>query len=111
MGTSVGLALQAADVEVRLTDADASHLRLAVSLGAGIPLSDDSPDPDLVIVGVPPALLGRIVADALHRYPNAIVTDLGSVKAQAAAAVRAQAPDAADRYAGGHPMPKERASP
>ncbi|GAB3434463.1 prephenate dehydrogenase [Flindersiella endophytica] len=104
MGTSVGLALQAADVEVLLTDADASHLRLAVSLGAGIPLSDDSPDPDLVIVGVPPALLGRIVADALHRYPNAIVTDLGSVKAQAAADVRTLAPDASGRYAGGHPM-------
>lgn len=104
MGTSVGLALQAADVEVLLTDADASHLRLAVSLGAGMSLSDDSPDPDLVIVGVPPALLGRIVADALHRYPNAIVTDLGSVKAQAAADVRELAPDAADRYAGGHPM-------
>lgn len=104
MGTSVGLALKAAGVEVLLTDADASHLRLAVSLGAGIQWSDDSPDPDLVIVGVPPALLGRLAADALHRYPNAIVTDLGSVKAQAVADVRALAAGAADRYAGGHPM-------
>lgn len=106
MGTSVGLALRRAGVEVLLTDTDPAHLRLAVSLGAGVPAGpDDSlPEPDLVIVGVPPALLGSVTAAALRRHRRAIVTDLGSVKAPAVAELAERAKDEMHRYVGGHPM-------
>jgi len=110
MGTSVALALRRGGVEVSLEDADPGHLRLAVSLGAGTPVDEtarpDRPDqaPDLVIVGVPPVALGAVIAEALERYPHAVVTDLGSVKAAVLADVSARAPRWLDRYVGGHPM-------
>jgi prephenate dehydrogenase len=106
MGTSTALALHRSGAEVLLEDLDAAHLRVAVSLGAGIPYAGASPDPapDLVVVGVPPAALGRVVADALARFPDSTVTDVGSVKAAALASVERLAPDAVDRYVGSHPM-------
>jgi prephenate dehydrogenase len=104
MGTSVGLALSRVGVEVLFEDLDAGHVRVAVSLGAGVPARPDGGDPELVVVGVPPAALSSAIADALERFPQATVTDLGSVKAAAAAAVAAAAPESLDRYVGGHPM-------
>ncbi|MGW0227216.1 prephenate dehydrogenase [Actinopolymorpha singaporensis] len=116
MGTSVALALRRSGVEVLLEDADPGNLRVAVSLGAGVPVSSgdatgggpaDLSDPtDLVVVGVPPAALGTVIAEALARFPAAAVTDLGSVKAAALADTRAHASagPGLDRYVGGHPM-------
>ncbi|MEQ4210097.1 prephenate dehydrogenase [Actinopolymorpha sp. B9G3] len=122
MGTSVGLALSRAGLEVLLEDRDPGHVRVAVSLGAGVPASradvggadgpgetdgaagTDGAEPDLVVVGVPPAALGTVIADALERFPRATVTDLGSVKAATVVAVAARAPEFLDRYVGGHPM-------
>ena len=110
MGTSVALALRRGGVEVSLEDANPQHLRLAVGLGAGTPIvegvraPDQAEQPDLVIVGVPPAALGAVIAEALERYPGAVVTDLGSVKAAVLADVSARAPQWLDRYVGSHPM-------
>jgi prephenate dehydrogenase len=115
MGTSVALALVRAGVEVLLDDPDPAHLRVAVSLGAGTPMSSTGPDAaragtgdvdevGLVVVSVPPAVLGTVIAEALVRFPGAIVTDLGSVKAATLDDVTARAPDHLDRYVGGHPM-------
>ncbi|MFD2080809.1 prephenate dehydrogenase [Actinopolymorpha cephalotaxi] len=113
MGTSVALALRRYGVEVLLEDADPGNLRVAVSLGAGVPvtpaeaLANNTADSaDLVVVGVPPSALGTVIADALTRFPGAAVTDLGSVKAAALAGTRAHASTQAglDRYVGGHPM-------
>ncbi|WP_020577021.1 prephenate dehydrogenase [Actinopolymorpha alba] len=105
MGTSVALALGRAGVEVYLEDADPAHLRVAVSLGAGGPMPPDAElQPDLVIVGVPPSALGPVIAAALARFPQATVTDLGSVKAAALADATRHAPALLDRYVGSHPM-------
>jgi prephenate dehydrogenase len=115
MGTSVGLALRRAGVEVFLEDVDPANLRVAVSLGAGKPLaasaggeaeagSATGAEVDLAVVGVPPAALGRVIADALARFPAATVTDLGSVKAAALADAGTHAAADLDRYVGGHPM-------
>lgn len=118
MGTSTGLALRRAGVEVLLSDTSPGHLRLAVSLGAGMPIEPGvepgaaGVEPDLVIVGVPPAALGSVVAEQLARHPNATVTDLGSVKAQALAAIAERTPDGIERYVGSHPMAgSERSGP
>ena len=60
---------------------------------------------ELVVVATPPASAAEVVLDALHRYPNAVVTDVASVKASIEAAVLLGASaDDAQRYVGSHPM-------
>ena len=102
LGTSVGLALRAHDVEVVLSDVDEENLRTASGLGAGKPGSWQ--DARLVIVAVPPDHLGTTIA-AVLLGSSAVVTDVGSVKAAPLAEVTEQVPpEALARYVGGHPM-------
>jgi prephenate dehydrogenase len=108
VGTSIGLALGRAGIEVLLSDASADHLRTASGLGAGRPGTPDD-RPQLVVVAVPPDHLGAVIASAL-RTSDAVVTDVGSVKSGPLAAV-AGAPGVG-RYVGGHPMAgSERSGP
>jgi prephenate dehydrogenase len=79
IGTSIGLALRRAGVQVALFDNDEATLRLATSVGAGTPL-DSSVTPRLVVVAVPPDHVGSVAIAALARWPKAVVTDVGSVK-------------------------------
>lgn len=103
IGTSVGLALTRSGLGVHLDDADARMVRVASSLGAGS--ADPVDAPTLVVVAVPPDHLGEVVADALTRWPEAVVTDVGSVKVKPLADVRALVPaDLLVRYVGSHPM-------
>jgi len=116
MGTSVGLALRRHGVRVWLTDATDRHGSLAESIGAGDWTSgpdDMSIDPQLVVVGVPPAVAGEVVAKALGQFPDAVVTDLASVKGPVVAAVNALTdPVQRTRYVPGHPMAgSERSGP
>ncbi|HZC25877.1 MAG TPA: prephenate dehydrogenase, partial [Actinopolymorphaceae bacterium] len=108
MGTSVALALIRAGVDVLLEDSSPAHLRVAVSLGAGRAAGPDDLEagngPDLVVVAAPPAVLGGLIASALARFPDATVTDLGSVKAAALVGAAVEAGPGLDRYVGGHPM-------
>ncbi|MGZ4428245.1 MAG: prephenate dehydrogenase [Nocardioidaceae bacterium] len=109
LGTSIGLALRAAGVEVALADVSEENLRIATGLGAGTP---DDVDPQLVVVAVPPDHLAEEIALAL-RETDAVVTDVGSVKAAPLRAVSAQVDEAAlRRYVGSHPMAgSERSGP
>lgn len=111
LGTSIGLALRRAGVEVLLSDVSADHVRTASGLGAGR-ATTDADRPQLVVVAVPPDLLGPVIAAALERTAayGAVVTDVGSVKAGPLAAV-ADRPGV-ERYVGGHPMAgSERSGP
>jgi len=109
IGASIGRCLTAAGVEVFLEDADHAHAVVAASRGAGMVAK---PRPDvvsLVVVATPPSVVAQIVVDALHRYPNAIVADVASVKASIEAAVlrltaETGRPEDAGRYVGTHPM-------
>jgi len=110
MGTSVGLALRRRGVPVLLDDADPRIARVAVSVGAGDTPNSQSA-PQLVVVAVPPDHLGGSVVDALRRWPDAAVTDVGSVKVKPLTEVLA-AGVATQRYVGGHPMAgSERSGP
>jgi prephenate dehydrogenase len=116
MGTSVGLALRRHGVRVWLSDAADRHGSLAESIGAGdamVSPDDTSIDPQLVVVGVPPAVAGEVVAKALGRFPDAVVTDLASVKGPVVAAVAGLTdPVQRTRYVPGHPMAgSERSGP
>lgn len=112
LGTSIGLACSHAGIEVLLSDTSVEHLRTASGLGAGRP-STAADRPQLVVVAVPPDALGAVVAQALRERPDAVVTDVGSVKSGLPAQVeRAVGPEVARRYVGGHPMAgSERSGP
>ena len=111
LGTSVGLALSARGVEVWLRDLQHEHVRTAIGLGAGTPAPEGA-RPALVVVAGPPDHLADAVADALEST-DAVVTDVGSVKAAPLAAVRARVgADQLARYVGSHPLAgSERSGP
>src|SRR5918998_1594318 len=110
LGTSVGLACRRNGIEGLLTDVSAEHVRTASGLGAGRATRRDD-RPQLVVVAVPPDHLGPEIVAAL-RGTDAAVTDGGSIKGEPARVVAEQAPDAAPRYVGGHPMAgSERSGP
>ncbi|MGC3956262.1 MAG: prephenate dehydrogenase [Propionicimonas sp.] len=103
VGASVGCALTRAGVTVHVADKVSSHARVAASRGAG---TIRKPDPEavrLVVVAVPPGALADVIAKALRTYPNATVTDVGSVKGTILASLRATGLDLS-RYVGSHPM-------
>lgn len=101
LGTSLGLALSQTGAQVHLEDLEPQAVDTAVSMGAGSAQPCD--DPQIVFVAVPPEAIADEVAAALERFPNATVTDVGSVKAEPIAALAAAGADLS-RYVGGHPM-------
>ena len=111
IGTSIALVCRRIGLEVTLRDTSSEHLRTASGLGAGRPARDGD-GPQLVVVAVPPSSVGAAVADALRRT-DAVVTDVGSVKAAPLDEI-ARSVDAAElrRYVGSHPMAgSERSGP
>ena len=100
IGASIGIGLCTEGWSVSISDRDANAEALARSIGAGSAPGEH--DPELIIVAVPPAVSGAVVAEALNTWPDAIVTDVASVKAPIAAA--AEATGHAHRYVGSHPM-------
>ncbi|UFU04457.1 prephenate dehydrogenase [Ruania suaedae] len=105
LGTSIGLALSVRGVEVTLADTSPSMLALARDLGAGT-IPAHPPMPQLVVVAVPPDVTSEEVAAALRRFPDAVVTDVASVKSVLLRELRAEAGPELDlsRYVGSHPM-------
>ena len=104
LGTSLALALRTADVEVQLSDTSPTSLALARDMGAGTPHDKHSPEPQIVVVATPPDVTADVVVAQLSAHPNAVVTDVASVKERVAAEVRARAGAEARRYVGSHPM-------
>ncbi len=101
LGTSLGLALARQSVTATLEDQSKANLRLAIEYGAGV---ESGPEPDLVIVCVPPDLTADVVIAQLQKHPHAIVTDVASVKSKIASEVSAALPTHSHRYIGSHPM-------
>lgn len=110
LGTSIGLALTEKGVDVALADLSPTAVRLAVDYGAGRPARDDD-RPGLVIVAVPPDVTARTVAHELAAHPDALVTDVASVKAGILRELLELGADVS-RYLGTHPMAgRERGGP
>ena len=108
IGTSIALALRERDIEVHLDDVSRSNLELAVSRGAGT--ADPVVAPELVVVAVPPAEVVDAVTRALETWPEAVVTDVASVKADLVTQIAAL--PGAERFVGSHPMAgSERSGP
>jgi prephenate dehydrogenase len=102
LGTSIGLSLRKQNVDVSLEDASPAVASLAVDFGAGRNLKSDD-DVKLVVVCVPPDVTAKTIVDALNRFPNAIVTDVASVKETILEEVNSSSADTS-RYVGSHPM-------
>ena len=103
VGASVAMALTRAGVAVHLEDKRRSHALVAASRGAGTVEPIDPAEVRLVVVATPPQALAGVIHEALRRYPQATVTDVGSVKGVVLASLRATGTDLA-RYCGSHPM-------
>jgi len=102
LGTSIGLRLRQHGVDVILDDVSPAARSLAIDYGAGrAPANDDRPT--LVVVAVPPDVTATIVATELERFPEALVTDVASVKVAPLVELRALGADVS-RYIGSHPM-------
>lgn len=113
VGTSLGIALTARGDRVTLEDPSPTAVRLARDLRAGEVAADDatSEPPDLVVVAAPPDVTAAAVVAALRRWPDAVVTDVASVKEAVLRDVLASGADAC-RYVGSHPMAgRERSGP
>lgn len=115
LGTSVALGLRSQGVDVLLNDASPVALGLAADYGAGriapatsataaATLDDaEANTPKIVVVCVPPDVAGQVVMEQLTAWPDAIVTDVTSVKAAPLDYVREHGGDLR-RYLGSHPM-------
>lgn len=103
LGASVGIGLTSRGVDVVLADPSPSALALARDLGAGrLPAPDEAP-PALVVVAAPPDVTAEVVALELATWPEAVVTDVASVKAGPLGKVAAAGADVT-RYVPGHPL-------
>ncbi|MEE1744253.1 prephenate dehydrogenase [Streptomyces sp. NPDC006641] len=110
IGTSAALALTRSGLRVYLEDADPDSARTAASLGAGTTERPGHPV-DLAIIAVPPALVGRALADCRRRGLARWYTDVASVKSGPRADILARGLDTT-HYIGGHPMAgRERSGP
>ncbi len=102
LGASLGLALARTGQVVDLDDQSSTATALARDLGAGR-VADDERVPGLVVVATPPDVTPRVVADALARWPQAVVTDIASVKGVVLGDLQRMG-IALERYVGSHPM-------
>jgi len=128
LGASIGLALRSNGVDVELDDASPSQLRLAVDYGAGVAaVGTDSGasngrdagstelDPSvsasaaasgpvsIVVVCVPPDVTADVVERELAAHPEAVVTDVASIKLEPYRTLLSRGVDLT-RYIGSHPM-------
>lgn len=103
LGASVGCALTLAGRRVHLEDRVPAHAIVASSRGAGVITPAQADRVGLVVVAVPPAAVATVVADALTRFPHAVVTDVASVKSSVLRGIDHLQVDAS-RYVGSHPM-------
>lgn len=103
IGTSIGLALSRAGHTVTLADPSPTAVALAADLGAGTAMEPQAPE--VVIVAAPPDVAAEVIVAALAKWPDAVVTDVASVKSTILRDVETGATVAQlPRYLGSHPM-------
>ncbi|CAI9409823.1 prephenate dehydrogenase [Aestuariimicrobium sp. T2.26MG-19.2B] len=103
VGASIGRALVTAGRTVHVEDRVPSHAMVAASRGSGSVEPASADEVGLVVVAVPPDATPAAVADALERFPHAVVTDVASVKTRVLSELIAAGVDVS-RYCGSHPM-------
>lgn len=103
LGASVGLGLRERGVDVTLEDLSPTTVALAADYGAGRVRTADDESPVLVVIATPPDVTADVVERALRTYPDAVVTDVASVKLAPFTELKRRGIDLA-KYVGSHPM-------
>ena len=103
IGTSLGLALARTGALVSLDDPSTTACALARDLGAGVLAAEVTAAPSVVVVAAPPDAVAAVVVRELTAWPEAVVTDVASVKLAVLEEVSALGGDLR-RYVGSHPM-------
>lgn len=102
LGTSIGLALTKLGIDVIITSQSRASTELAIQYGAGR-AENGNDNPALIVVCVPPAITAELVARELTAFPNAVVTDVASVKGAVIDELSKLNADLT-RFVGSHPM-------
>ncbi|MEG0589763.1 prephenate dehydrogenase [Aurantimicrobium sp.] len=102
LGASIGLALRSQGIDVALADSSPSSVHLASDLGAGRPAHADD-QPKIIVVCVPPDVTADVIEAELKAFPDAVVTDVASVKLFPLHQLQARGVDIT-HYVGGHPL-------
>ena len=102
LGTSIGHALHALGVDVVLDDVSPAQRRLAIDYGAGR-AALETDQPTLIVVAVPPDVTADVIEAELARFPDAVVTDVASVKTEPLRVLRDRGVDLT-HYIGSHPL-------
>jgi prephenate dehydrogenase len=102
LGASIGLALRSQGIDVVLADSSPSSVHLASDLGAGRPAHADD-QPKIIVVCVPPDVTADVIEAELTAFPEAVVTDVASVKLSPLRQLEARGVDIT-HYVGGHPL-------
>lgn len=105
IGASIGMALRASGLDVSLEDLSPTSAALARDLGAGDLLTQrgDADTVELVVVATPPDVTSNLVVATQQAFPQAVVTDVASVKQIIVDEVAERGGDLS-RFVGGHPM-------
>jgi prephenate dehydrogenase len=103
IGASLGLALCRSGAVVSLEDPSTTACALARDLGAGVLAAEVAQAPALVVVAAPPDAVAGVTVRELEAWPDAVVTDVASVKLAVLEQVTALGGDLR-RYVGSHPM-------
>lgn len=103
LGASIGLGLRSRGVDVTLEDASPTTVALAADYGAGRLREPGEASPAVVIVATPPDVVAHVIECALNDYPEAVVSDVASIKLAPYEALLARGVDLT-RYVGSHPM-------
>ena len=102
LGTSIGLVLRRHEIDVSLVDSSPTAVALASQYGAGRPAAEGDA-PKLIVVAVPPDVVADVVERELGEFPDAVVTDVTSVKGSILVDLQSRGVDLS-RYVGSHPM-------
>lgn len=102
LGTSLGLALRKHGVDVIVSDTSPASQSLAIDYGAGREAAEGD-NPTLIVVCVPPDITPAVVIAEMAAYPNAVLTDVASVKQPVLDEILASGANA-NNYIGSHPM-------
>lgn len=102
IGTSIALGLTAQGLKVFLSDIDSGALDNALKVSGATKYSDQ--EIAVVFVATPPASVAKVIATAAVDHPDAVITDVASVKGSIFRELEQLGTSGWDRIVGGHPM-------
>ena len=102
IGTSIALGLTAQGLKVFLSDINSAALNDAIKVSGATKYSDQNIA--VVFVATPPANVAKVIAAAIVEHPNAVITDVASVKGSIFRELEQLVSGGWDRIVGGHPM-------